>query len=320
MFHVSSRRGRARIFGTVVWALLFLAMEASRMEAVGEDARMSKGLWPAVSGSIAQSERLDAVANNLANTDTTGFKRDQVAFQALMSSAISAAQKEDIPRHPPTEKEFHKLDGRESAYAMVEGTYTDFSQGRAKLTGNPLDVALEGKGFLEVLGPQGVRYTRHGSLKLSPDGMLVTTEGFPVLSPGAGQEAADGKPVPREELMARAIRLDTTKPGGKLTITGDGKIFQEKQQIAQFAVTEFVDTKLLQKEGSSLFRNDTAANVSQDASGTRLEQGVLETSNVNSVSEMVELLRANRMFEANEKVIRTYGDLEGRAVNDIGKL
>jgi flagellar basal-body rod protein FlgF len=282
---------------------------------------MSKGLWPALSGSIAQSERLDAVANNLANVDTTGFKRDSVVFKAVMSSATAAAQKEDIPRHAPTEKDFHKLDGTASAYAMVEGTYTDFAQGRAKLTGNPLDVSLEGKGFLEVLGPQGVRYTRHGSLKLSSEGMLVTTEGFPVLSSGgtAAQEAKDGKPVPREELMARAIRLDTSKPG-KLTITGDGKIFLERTQISQLAVTEFVDTKQLQKEGSSLFRNDAAANVSQDASGTRIEQGVLETSNVNSVSEMVELIRANRMFEANEKVIRTYGDLEGRAVNEIGKL
>jgi flagellar basal-body rod protein FlgG len=281
---------------------------------------MSKGLWPAVSGSLAQSERLDAVANNLANADTAGFKRDQVAFQAVMGSAISAAQKEGIPYKAYTEKDFHKLDGSQTAYAQVEGTYTDFSQGRAKLTGNPLDVALEGKGFLEVLGPQGVRYTRHGSLKLSPDGTLVTTEGFPVLSPGGGQEAQDGKPVPREELLARAIRLDTTKAGGRLTITTDGKIYQDKTPVGQLAVTEFVDTKLLQKEGSSLFRNDAAANVSQDVSGTRVQQGVLETSNVNAVAEMVDMLKATRNFEANEKVIRTYGDLEGRAVNDLGKL
>ncbi|HEY8278235.1 MAG TPA: flagellar basal-body rod protein FlgF [Bdellovibrionota bacterium] len=279
---------------------------------------MSKGLWPAVSGSLAQSERLDSVANNLANADTNGFKRDQVAFKAAMSSALSASQKEEIPYKAPTEKDFHKLDGAQSAYAMVEGTYTDFAQGRAKLTGNPLDVALEGKGFLEVLGPQGVRFTRHGSLKLSPDGTLVTTEGFPVLNPGEQQEA--GKVTPREELLARAIRLDVSKPGGQLTITKDGKIFQERLQIGQLAVTEFVDPRLLQKEGSSLYRNDVAANVSQEAKGTTVEQGMVETSNVNAVSEMVELLKATRMFEANEKVIRTYGDLEGRAVNDLGKL
>lgn len=282
---------------------------------------MSKGLWPALSGSIAQSERLDAVANNLANADTLGFKRDQVAFKSVMASATAAAHKEEIPRKAYTEKDFHRLDGTQTAYAVVEGTYTDFAQGRAKVTGNPLDVALEGKGFLEVLGPQGVRYTRHGSLKLSPEGMLVTTEGFPVLSPGGGQEAG-GEPVPREELMGRAIRIDVTRPGGagKLSITKAGEIFQGNALVGQLAVTEFVDPRLLQKEGSSLFRNDMPANISGDTNGTRVEQGMLETSNVNAVAEMVELLKATRLFEANEKVVRAYGDMESRAVNEIGKL
>lgn len=281
---------------------------------------MSKGLWPALSGSIAQSERLDTVANNLANADTLGFKRDQVAFKSVMASATAAAHKEEIPRKAYTEKDFHKLDGSQTAYVAVEGTFTDFSQGRAKVTGNPLDVALEGKGFLEVLGPQGVRYTRHGSLKLSADGLLVTTEGFPVLSPGGGQEAG-GAPISREELLGRAIRLDGTKPGatGKVTITKAGQIFQGRDQIGQLAVTEFVDPRLLQKEGSSLYRNDVAANVAGETS-TRVEQGMLETSNVNAVAEMVELLKATRMFEANEKAIRAYGDMESRAVNELGKL
>lgn len=284
---------------------------------------MSKGLWPAISGSIAQSERLDTVANNLANADTHGFKRDQVAFKAAMASATAAAHKEEIPRKVYTEKDFHKLDGAQTAFAVVEGSYTDFAQGRAKLTGNPLDVALEGKGFLEVLGPQGVRYTRHGSLKLNPEGMLVTTEGYPVLSPGPGQEAnTAGTPVPREELLARAINVDMSKAGsaGRLTITKDGTIYQDRTQLGQLAITEFVDPRLLQKEGSSLFRNDVGANISREASGTRVEQGMIETSNVNAVSEMVELLKATRMFEANEKIVRAYGDLESRAVNDLGKL
>lgn len=282
---------------------------------------MSKGIWPALSGSIAQSERVDTVANNLANADTNGFKRDQLAFKALVSSAISAAHKEDIPRHAPTEKEFHKLDGNASAYAIVEGSYTDFAQGRAKLTGNPLDVSLEGKGFMEVLAPQGVRYTRHGALKLNGEGVLVTTEGFPVLNPGAAPDTTPGaKPPSREELMARSIQLDMTKAGGKLTITPKGEIYQERQLIGQLSVKEFVDPRLLKKEGSSLYNNETAANISQEDSTTRFEQGVLETSNVNAVSEMVELIRATRMFEANEKVIKTYGDMESRAVNDLGKL
>lgn len=276
---------------------------------------MSKGLWPAISGSVAQSERLDVIANNIANSDTNGFKKDQVAFRAVMSSAVTAAMKEGIPTKPYTEKDFHKLDGTDTAYVAVDGTFTDFSQGRAKVTGSPLDVALEGRGFLEVLSPQGVRYTRQGSLRINQEGSLVTMEGFPVLSPG-GQEAEGGQPVAREELLARAIRLN---PAGAVTITTDGKIFQGNQQVAELSVREFVDPKLLSKEGSALFKNETPANISAEST-TMVRQGMLETSNVNAIAEMTELLKASRLFEANEKIVRTYGDLEARVVNDLGKL
>lgn len=279
---------------------------------------MSKGLWPAVSGSIAQSERLDAIANNLANSDTVGFKKDQMAFQSVMSSAVTAAMKEGIPHKLYTEKDFHRLDGKDMAFVAVEGTYTDFAQGRAKVTNSPLDVALEGKGFLEVLAPQGVRFTRQGSLRMNNEGMLVTTEGFPLLSPG-GQEAPGAAPPAREELMARAIRLDPAL-GNKLTITTEGRIYQGRQEAAQLSVVEFVDPTLLSKDGSSLFRNEVPANLSQDPAATMVRQGMLETSNVNAVAEMTELLKATRLFEANQKIVRAYGDLESRSVNDLGKL
>lgn len=292
----------------LVRALLFLS----------EGEGMSKGLWPAISGGIAQSERLDTIANNLANSDTNGFKKDQIAFRSIMSSAVSAAMKEGIPNKPYTEKDFHKLDGADKAFVAIDGSFTDFSQGRAKVTGSPLDVALEGNGFLEVLSPQGVRYTRQGSLRLNQEGALVTLDGFPVLTPG-GQEAEGGQPVPREELMARAIRLNPAQ-GGKLTITTDGRIFQGQQEAAQLSVVEFVDPRLLEKEGSALFRNGNPANVSGVPVNTSVKQGMLETSNVNAVAEMTELLKATRLFEANEKIVRAYGDLESRAVNDLGKL
>lgn len=279
---------------------------------------MSKGFWPAISGSIAQSERLDTVANNLANSDTNGFKKDQVAFRSIMSSAVSAAQKEDIPRKLYTEKDFHKLDGADTAFVAVDGTFTDFTQGRVKVTGSPLDLALEGKGFLEVLAPEGVRYTRQGSLRMNQDGKLVTSEGFPVLSPGA-QDAPGAKPATREELMGRAIQIDP-RGASSMTITIDGRIYQGKQEVAQLSVVEFIDAKMLTKEGSALFRNESPANISKESIGTNVRQGMIEASNVNAVAEMTELLKATRLFEANEKIVKSYGELEGRAVNDLGKL
>ncbi|MCO5142373.1 MAG: flagellar basal-body rod protein FlgF [Oligoflexia bacterium] len=273
---------------------------------------MSKGLWPAISGSMAQSQKLDTIANNIANADTDGFKRDQVSFRAMMSSAITAYQKEGIPKMPYKEKDFYRLDGTDKAYAHVEGTYTDQSQGRLKITNSPLDVALEGKGFLEVLGPQGLGYTRNGNLKLNAEGALVTTEGYPVLSPGGLANEA------REESAARAITIDPK--GGTPTITADGKIYQNKVEIGQLAVVEFIDGRLLAKEGSSLFKNTVAANLSNEVPSTKIHQGMIESSNVNAIQEMTELLQATRLFEANEKVVKTYGELEGRAVNELGKF
>lgn len=275
---------------------------------------MSKGLWPAVSGGMAQSDRLDQAANNLANVDTNGFKRDQILFKEVMSSAVSAATKEEIPHKLYKEKDFYKLDGRDKSYVMTEGTFTDFGQGRTKVTGAPLDVALEGKGFLEVLAPQGERFTRQGSLRIGADGTLVTMDGFPVLAKGDA-----GVPASRDELAARAIHLDANKPGAVM-INPEGKIYQGAEQVGQLSIVEFVEPGKLVKEGSALFNNSSQANVVQDTPATQVRQGMLETSNVNAVSEMMELLKATRLFEANEKLVKNYGELESRAVNELGKL
>lgn len=283
---------------------------------------MSKGVWPAVSGSIAQSQRLDVVANNLANVNTAGFKRDQAAFRHLLSDAMAAQAKEEVPRQIPTDKEIHRLDGRDKAFVIVDEIRTDHTQGMVKTTGNPLDVAIEGKGFFEVLTPTGVRYTRQGNFMLNGDGALVTTEGYLVLSATADAAPAAGAPAPaptREELAARAIVIDQANPS-QLTITRDGGIFRGREQVNQLSIVEFVDTKLLAKEGSSTYRNELPANLVREPASSNVRQAMLETSNVNPVKELTEMLNATRMFEANQKIVKNYGDLESRAVNDIGKL
>lgn len=295
---------------------------------------MSKGLWPAVSASIAQSQRLDVVANNLANVNTTGFKRDTAAFRQMLTDAQKAAEREDVPRQLLTDKDIHRLDGRDTAYVALDGVFTDHTQGMAKVTNNPLDVAIEGKGFFEVLTPQGVRFTRNGSFQLNGDGVLVTLEGYPVLSkggaapepqpvPGAPGEAARtpaaAPPQTREQLLSRAITLDTGNSTA-LTISRDGGILRGKDLVGEISVVEFINPNLLEKEGNAVFRNLEPANLIVDVTQSTVRQGMLETSNVNPVKELTDMLSATRMFEANQKVVKTYGELESRAVNDIGKL
>ena len=243
-------------------------------------------------------EGVEVTANNLANVNTAGFKRDQAAFRHLLSDALTAQAKEEVPRQIPTDKEIHRLDGRDTAYVVIDGVHTDHTQGMMKTTNNPLDFAVEGKGFFEVLTPQGVRYTRQGNFLLNGDGALVTTEGFLVLSATGGGPAAAGAPAPtptREELAARAILIDQATPG-QVTINRDGGIYRGREQLSQLSVVEFVDTKLLDKEGNSVYRNEIGANLVRATTQSNVRQGMVETSNVNPIKELTEMLSATRMF------------------------
>ena len=206
---------------------------------------MSKGFGPAISGSIAQSERLDTIANNIANSDTNGFKRDQVAFRSVMSSAITAAQKEDIPRKAYTEKDFHRLDGADTAYVITDGTFTDFSPGRIKVTGNPLDVALEGKGklpFTKTKDESQARMAFSVTLAVMPD----------YLYDGVGLKldgVKDGKPAQ----VSGLLKGDIITKMGELEVP-DMQSYMKCLSI--FKPGQTIDVKF-QREGKEMIKSVT---------------------------------------------------------------
>lgn len=296
---------------------------------------LATGFWTSVSGAAAQAQAVDVVANNLANSDTLAFKKDIPTFKEYLSTLERERAALDIPRGPIKDKEFYPLDGRDQAHVIVDGTYTNFRQGNLRVTQSPLDLALDGPGFLEVSTPSGVRYTRQGSLKLAMDGRLVTTEGYPVLAaqpgglatvlpadavqPGQGGLTTQGGVAAEPALLARQIDLrDRT---GQLTIAGNGEVYMGDELIARLSVVEFGDPRRLRKEGGQLFANlDPPGSQARAAASTQVRQGMLETSNVNPVEEMTQLIKANRMFEHDLKAMKTYGDLLGREANDLGKL
>jgi flagellar basal-body rod protein FlgG len=297
-------------------------------------------MWTAASGASAQSQAVDMVANNLANVDTLGFKKDAPTFKEYLAVKEREHGAQDIPRGPIKEKEFYPLDGRDQSFVIVDGTYTDFKQGNMRVTQAPLDVALDGPGFLEVSTPSGIRYTRQGSLKVAQDGRLVTSDGNPVLasSPGglaaaqlaSNQQQGQGGPnafgaqgrapagtLPAD-LAARFINLRDR--GTQITINQQGDIYAGEDLIGKLSVVEFSDPSKLRKAGGALFYNGDPKNTPADPQHTILHQGVLETSNVNPVEEMTNLIKANRLFEQDLKAMRTYGELMSREVNDLGKL
>jgi flagellar basal-body rod protein FlgF len=167
---------------------------------------MSKPLWPAVSGAIARDQEVETISNNLANANTNGFKKDGVDFKQYLSKQEKMEDiAEDIPRSPIRDKDIYHLDGRDQAFVIVNGTHTNFKTGGIKVTDNPLDLALNGPGFFEVSTPQGIRYTKSGAFKLSPDGRLVTNDGNPVLASG------DGDPAGRQIIRVQFTSITKAK-------------------------------------------------------------------------------------------------------------
>lgn len=298
-------------------------------------------MWTSVSGAAAQAHAVETVANNLANVDTNGFKKDLPAFKEYLSSVEREHERPSIHIGPVKDKDLNPLYDKDQSHVIVHGNYTSFRQGPMKITKAPLDVAIEGPGLIEVATPTGAKYTRHGSFKVAVDGRLVTNEGYPVLSSRAGGlaagqaptaitaapiaptgELASGAPIPGSlsdpTVAARFINL---KDRGNISITDKGEVYSGPDLVGSLGLVEFTEPKLLKKTGLQYFTNTLPEkNVASDAVNSKLHQGMLEGSNVNPVEEMTNLIKANRLFEHDLKVMKTFGDMMGREANDIGKL
>lgn len=295
-------------------------------------------MWTAVSGASAQAQAVDTVANNLANSDTLGFKKDVPTFKEYLATYEREPSAQEVPRKPIQDKDFYPLDNKDQAFVVVDGTYSNFRTGHLQVTQNPLDLAMDGKGFFEISTPSGVRYTRQGSFKVAMDGKLVTNEGFPVLAsqpgglaanpvqPNTGVQPGQGGPEtqggvaagPDPTVAARFINLKDR--GAHFSISESGDLYVGDNLIAKIRVAEFKDLSKLRKSGGQNFENTDPNNYSTEPQKTIVRQGVLETSNVNPVEEMTNLIKANRMFEHGLKSIKTYNELLGKEANDIGKL
>jgi flagellar basal-body rod protein FlgG len=265
----------------------------------------SKGIFSAVSGAMAQSSRLDTIANNLANVNTTGFKKDRQVFSEYLSSFEKPDNSMMVPRVPASIESFYDMQGGDNAYVNPAGTYTNFEQGALKSTGNPLDVALEGRGFFEVMTPEGVRWTRNGAFQIDGEGRLVSKEGWPVLKEGQNDPAQ------------RIIQLTSRNA----TISQAGEIFDGGNALGRLAVVDFVNPDDLRKVGNSMYTTNGAQTAVPIATReARVQQGFVEGSNVNVVEEMTDMISANRVFEAAQKAIKGHDEMDDKLINTVGKV
>jgi flagellar basal-body rod protein FlgG len=222
----------------------------------------------------AETFKNDLVSNNMANINTTGYKRD-VMFMDL-------------------------LDNFDTNYDN-KNVLTEFTQGTMKETGNPLDVALSGKGFFVVENNGKEYYTRDGHFTVDRDGLLVNSEGFNVMGQGG----------------LINVSLDGAKTGD-FSISKLGEIFVNDEYIDMLKIVDFEDYSQLNKEGVNLFSPKDNVKPYEPEMFLVLQRH-LEGSNVNSVNEMVELISLQRNFESTQKAVRTLDEALGKAANDIGR-
>ncbi|XGC81329.1 flagellar basal-body rod protein FlgF [Bdellovibrio bacteriovorus] len=267
----------------------------------------NKGIYTALSGAMAQSTKLDTIANNLANVNTPAFKRDQQLFQEYLTANEKPPQTTQIPRDVAAIESFYNMQGGDKSYVDTKGTFTDFSQGGLKPTGNSLDVAIDGKGFFEIATPTGVKLTRSGNFTLDGNGQLVTKEGHPVLRAGA----------PGEDPAGRVIRV---QGNGAISITDNGDVFEGTENVGKLSLVNINNPDCLQKMGSSLygFKPNMTPEMTNIANPS-VKQGFLETSNVNIVQEMTDMISTQRVFESTQKAISAYDQMADKMVNVIGK-
>jgi flagellar basal-body rod protein FlgF len=235
----------------------------------------------AASGMRTSLESLDLLANNLANTQTSGFKSDR-EFYDLYTSAVA----HEAGAYDPTQM------------PVIQKNWTDFSQGSLQSTGNPLDLGIQGQGFFAVNGPSGTLYTRNGAFLLSPTGQLTTQEGYAV-------RGVDGNP----------IRLD---PAQSIEVNTTGGIRQGGQDVAQIQLTSFADQTALSKQGATYFQFNGSPNDIKPGTG-EIQQGKVENSNVGSAESAVRLISVMRQFEMLQKAIGVGTDMNKEAVEEVAR-
>jgi len=254
---------------------------------------MEMSMYSALFGALSTEMRLNLSANNLANVNTTGYKRDRVSFE---DTFMRYAHDDHIdPRGNLREPELFPR-ANVIAKPRVAEQKIDFSQGALQLTGNPLDLSIQGPGFFKVSNGGSTYYTRNGAFHRSAQGLLVTDQDYPVLGGGGPIQIPDGRDI---------------------SVDGQGSVYLDGAQVGQIDVVSVQNPDTLQKFGANLYTAQPGATVQEglmDQTTTQVAQGYLEKPNVEVVEEMVNMIETQRTFEAYQKMITGSNELDTKAI------
>jgi len=257
---------------------------------------MSGEIYMAAVGALACEKRLQIISNNLANSNTVGYKQDYGQFQILDLS--------ELPEE--SAQNYEELNTSQADLFWNQfNVYTDHTSGSLKNTGNDFDLALSGKGFFCVQTQDGIHYTRKGDFTLNADGVLVTRSGWPVMGE-SGEISVDSKENP---LQHKKFLVDEE---GNITVGG--------KQVDSLRLVDFPQPYNLTKVGEALFKPIDSGPGEIQAEGIRVSQGFIELSNVDAVKMMTEMIEVLRGYESYQKIIRSIDEVNSRAINEIGQM
>ena len=266
---------------------------------------MVKGLYTSWTGMLNEQNRMDILSNNLANVNTNGFKKEGTTvhpFDDLLSLKI---------KDTSTPLYADRL-GDVNLGVKIGENYVDYSQGSFHVTDKKTDVALSGDGFFAIeytnkAGETSIKYTRDGAFDIDTQGFLRTADGDYVLNQAGAMAGVGGAGSRIQVNPALEIEIDSL-----------GNIYQDNQFVAQLGVVDVDNYDFLERYGENMFNLLDGGNV--QASTATVEQGAIEASNVQIVSEMVEMITITRAYESNQKVLQTVDSMLDKAVNNVSRV
>ncbi len=259
---------------------------------------MENSMYSALFGALTQQHRMDIISNNLANVNTTGYKKDQSAFKDVF---VRYASDYADPNRTLQDR-LSWPDSKIMSQTRLTGDYIDFQQGGMEKTGNPLDMAIHGEGFFRVRTDEGqTAYTRDGSFRLNSDtGNLETSQGYELLGDGGPIQIPDN---------------------AKVAVNEQGQVMADGEVVGNVGLVTFEDLGVLEKKGENLLQLKENAQAQElPAEDSQVRQGYLESSNVEVVKQMVNMVDTMRNFESLQRVMKNSREADEKVTRQVGTV
>ncbi|MCG8570516.1 MAG: flagellar hook-basal body protein [Spirochaetes bacterium] len=280
---------------------------------------MIRGIFTSASGMQTMQNKLNIISNNLANTDLVGFKKDVVITKAFPDIEIRRGSDDGLVSFPLGSYDEMPSVGQLGTGVELNESFTVYNQGSLKETSNDFDLALEGKGFLTIETEKGERYTRNGTLTIDKDGFLVNKDGLKVLSEtGYLQIKKNNFIIDKEGNIYQNAEFSGDP---QRLVQKEENEWKETEWVGRLKIVRFPRERELRREGNSFYYENEFTGEPFIAEGNqrpKVLQGFLETSNVNVVTEMVQMIEVQRNYEANQKSIQSQDALLNKVINEAG--